>query len=323
MPDSSTIMQTAVRVATVLAVACGLGGVLLAPFGQAGAQGPLRATAQPTPPPPALTSHHATYDMRLATSRPASGIVGAGGTMTYTFTVGCDGWTVETRTDLTMMQAQGGPLETTWDFVAWEAMGETTGEATGEATDTQSYRFRVRNTRNGTAVEAYEGTATLDADGGQARFTLSGGDGTGGETIDLPPGTLLPTRHTQELVRRARAGGRFLAAPVFDGSGIHGAFLVTAAIGREVSPDTLQAHIRERDEDLAAANLLTGPAWPMTLAFFSPDTAGPGADDAVPDFEVSLRYHANGVAENLFQDFGDFSLRGALRSLDALPPPQC
>lgn len=243
-----------------------------------------------------LASHRATYDMRLATTRASSGIVGAGGTMNYTFTDGCDGWTVETRTDLTMLQSQGGPLQTSWDFLAWESK------------DGESYRFRVRNTRNNTVVESFDGTATIGKDGGRAVFNLTEG---GERVIDLPPDTMLPTHHTRELVRLAQEGRSFLAAPVFDGSGLKGAYLVTAAMGRQVPEDAPHA--------VDAPDLLGGPAWPMTLAFFSPDTP----ESETPDFEVSLHYHANGVAENLLQDFGDFALRGILRKLEKLPPPDC
>jgi hypothetical protein len=244
----------------------------------------------------APVSHRASYDMRLATSRSGSGIVGAGGTMNYTFTDGCDGWTVETRTDLTMMQAQGGPLETSWDFLAWESK------------DGATYRFRVRNTRNQAVVEAYDGTATVGKNGGKAVFNLAEGEE---KVIDLPPGTLLPTHHTQELVNVAQSGRSFLSAPVFDGSGIKGAFLVTAAVGRQVPPDA--------PHEVDAPDLLGGPAWPMTLAFFSPDTP----NSETPDVEMSLNYHSNGVAENLLQDFGDFALRGILRKLEKLPAPDC
>ncbi|MGC2857310.1 EipB family protein [Novispirillum sp. DQ9] len=243
-----------------------------------------------------LVSHRASYDMRLATTRSSSGIVGAGGTMNYTFTDGCDGWTVETRTDLTMMQAQGGPLETSWDFLAWESK------------DGKSYRFRVRNTRDSVVIEAYDGTATVDEAGGRAVFNLGDGEE---KVIDLPAGTLLPTEHTQELVRKARGGAAFVSAPVFDGSGVKGAYLVTAGLGKELPAN--------RPHSIDAPALLGGAAWPMTLAFFSPDSP----DSETPDFEVSLHYHANGIAENLTQDFGDFALRGILRTLEKLPTPDC
>lgn len=298
MPRAATATLAGALVglsALALGTVAGGAGALAAP-----PQNPTAAAARGAedvrPGVPEPVSHRASYTMRLATTRGSSGIVGAGGSMNYTFTNGCDGWTVETRTDLTMMQAQGGPLETSWDFLSWESK------------DGSSYRFRVRNTRNQMVVEAYDGTATVGADGGKATFHLSEGEE---KVIDLPAGTLLPTHHTQELVRTAMAGGAFLSAPVFDGSGIKGAYLVTAAIGRQVPPGA--------PPTVDAPDLLSDPAWPMTLAFFSPDTP----NSETPDFEMSLHYHGNGVAENLLQDFGDFALRGILGKLEKLPPPEC
>lgn len=271
-------------------------GVLAVVFGFL-ALGPDAARAAAAEMVAPLASHKAVYNMRLASAAPASGIVGAAGTMTYIFSNGCDGWTVETRTELTMLQTQGGPLETSWDFLSWESK------------DSTAYRFRVRNTRDGDVVEAYDGEARITrGEGGKAIFHLTEQDD---KVIDLPTGVLFPTDHTQELVRRANRGQRFFAAPVFDGSGVKGAFTVTAAIGNPVPENASHA--------VDAPDLLGGPAWPMTLAFFSPEEP----DSDTPDFEVSLRYHANGVAENLVQDFGDFALRGILKELEKLPPPDC
>lgn len=242
-----------------------------------------------------LASHEAHYDMNLASVRSAAGVVGAAGTMDYAFTQGCDGWTVETRTDLSMVQTQGGSVNSSWEFVSWEAR------------DGQSYRFRVRNTRNGVVLETYEGEATLKAEGGgTAVFHLPSGED---KTFDLPEGTMFPTSHTLTLIDQARAGKRFFAAPVFDGSAVQGAFSVSAAIGAPVA-DPQASHLK--DEPLLATQ-----SWPMTLAFFSNEPRADSADSGdLPDFEVSLRYHANGIAQDILQDFGDFSLRGVLAEIE-------
>lgn len=239
----------------------------------------------------ALASHKAVYDMELASTRSNSGIVGAGGTMTYTFTNGCDGWTVETRTDLTMLRTKGGALATSWDFVSWE-------DKSGEV-----YRFRVRNMRDGQVIETYDGEARLTGNGiGSAVFR------TGEEELvfELPAGTKFPTAHTVDLLTRAQEDTRFWSSPVFDGSSVQGAFQVTAAIGLPV------------DGTAAREPLLTGESWPMTLAFFPVD----GKED-LPEFEVSLRYFMNGVALDILQNFGGFALSGTLKSLESTPRPGC
>lgn len=244
-----------------------------------------------------LAPHEAEYSMRLNSAKPSSGIVGANGVMRYSFSDSCDGWTVETHTELTLWQTAGGATSTVWDFVSWEAK------------DGSAYRFKVRNHRDGDIIDSYEGDARIGPDGvGSATFR---DEGEGGESVvfDLSPGTLFPTSHTESLIRQARDGKRFFARKVFDGSAIGEAINVSAAIGARFPGDS----------NSALPNLLLNtPGWPVVLAFFSPDNAS-----GTPDFEVTLRYHDNGVAESILQDFGDFTLRGTLTDLRSPLAPKC
>lgn len=256
---------------------------------------PLPATAADATGP--LAPHEAEYSMRLNSAKPSSGIVGANGVMRYTFSDSCDGWTVETHTELTLWQTSGGATSTVWDFVSWEAK------------DGSAYRFRVRNHRDGEIIDSYEGDARLGPDGvGSATFRDEGEDGES-VVFDLSSGTLFPTAHTESLIRQARDGKRFFARKVFDGSAIGEAVNVSAAIGARFPGDSTSA---------LPNLLLNTPGWPVVLAFFTPDNAS-----GTPDFEVTLRYHDNGVAESILQDFGDFTLRGTLTALRTPLAPKC
>ncbi len=55
----------------------------------------------------------------------------------------------------------------------------------------------------------------------------------------------------------------------------------------------------------------------MRIAFFGKDNNGGGASS--PDYEVGLRYYANGVADELNMDFGEFAVNGRLETLEAVP----
>jgi hypothetical protein len=48
-----------------------------------------------------------------------------------------------------------------------------------------------------------------------------------------------------------------------------------------------------------------------------------GGKEANPDYEVGLRYLANGVARNILQNFGNFSIKGTLERIEPLPKPDC
>ncbi len=251
------------------------------------------ATAKAAPPlGMAMAPHRATYHMSLDTTQPGSGIVGADGEMSYKFADTCDGYTVENRIAITYAYSEGGQAQTSTDFVTWESK------------DGLRYRFRVRNSRNGEITDEIEGTAELRGKGlgGVARFVRPQR-----MTVSLPKGTLFPTEHTVRLMDAARAGRHSFLRVVFDGSDTDGPYDVNALIGR---PAPVQTD--------ASSRLLETPSWPMSLAFFPVRSS-----DSVPDFEMRLGYHANGVAQDIVQIFKDFSLRGRLETIEALPRHHC
>jgi hypothetical protein len=242
-----------------------------------------------------LVGHRAVYSMALAMATPGTGIVGARGAMEYRFADSCEGWTVENRTYLLVQYDEGDEMRTTWSFVTWESK------------DGLEYRFRVRQTRDNKVVEDLQGDALLEkARGpGVARFTKPAGT-----RIELPAGTLFPTRHLVQLFSTAAAGGKRLGRVVFDGSALDNPFEINAVMHNV--PES------ERKDLAEAAGLADMPAWSMRMAFFPY-----GARTALPDFEMDVRYRADGIADKLLQDFGDFSLRVNLSEVELLPKPNC
>jgi hypothetical protein len=250
------------------------------------------ATSMAIAMPAELASHRATYRMGLSASKSGSGMANANGSWTYQFADACDGWVTEFRLVITYAYSEGGQVETTTDFLGWESK------------DGLTYRFRVRQARDGQVTEEVEGTAKLNGVGmgGVARYTRPEI-----QTVKLPKGTLFPTAHTIRLIDTASRGGKILSRPLFDGQGDEGPFDTSAQIGRPVAqPAAL------------ASPLLESPVWPMRMAFFPT-----GSSDPLPEFEMSLTYHPNGVAEDIEQIFKTFSLRGKLESIEMLPHGKC
>jgi len=264
----------------------------VAAFAAAAAIGLAGATAWAAGAGSGLATHRAVYTMSLATTRPGSGIVGANGTMSYEFADACDGWIVENRIAITYSYSEGGQADTTTDFLTWEAK------------DGLTYRFRLRNSRDGQVTDEIEGTAELKGkgQGGVARYTRPDT-----ANISLPKGTLFPTEHTLHLMDAARTGAKTYLRVVFDGSDADGPYDVNALIGR--------SHLQPA---AMSSPLLDSQSWPMRLAFFP--AAG---KDPTPDFEMALDYHGNGVAQNITQSFKDFSLTGKLEHIEAVPRRRC
>lgn len=273
-------------------LAAGAMGVLLGL-----AVGPAQSLAGPYP----LAPHAAIYQMSLATANLSGGVTGASGKMDYQFSDACDGWVVKNKTDLTFAYNEGEPVTTTWDMISWESKNGL------------HYRFHVRSLRDGELSEEIEGRADLDGPGkgGLVHFTLPEE-----RMIRLPKGIMFPTDQTIRVLQAAQKGEKYVNWPLFDGSGTDGPYDVGVSLGREV-PANSNVSPSETNKEVDSS-LLSSLSWRLQMAYFLQ-----GATDPTPDYESAMRLYQNGVAEEVLQSFGNFSMRGTLTKLRALPKPNC
>ncbi len=241
-----------------------------------------------------LAPHRAVYSMTLGATRAAIGIIGGSGDMYMEWAESCEGWTLTQRLRLKLFYSQGGAVDTDSRFSSWESR------------DGLSYRFTLRNLRDGKVSEELRGRASLEGSGtgGVAAFTRPEG-----KKLHLPKGSVFPTEHMVQLIERAQAGDKRLSRIVFDGASLDGPQEVNAVIGRAI----------EAKADGAGEKALTSrPSWRMRLAFFPLESMTPE-----PDYELGLRLFDNGVAEDLILDYGDFTLLAKIEQIEALPKPAC
>ena len=247
-----------------------------------------------------LAPHRALYRLTMDTSRPGSGngdVTAATGTMAYEITDACDAWASRQRLAMTITNRDGQEIEMVSDYV------------TLESKDGLSMRFRMRQTTDTAVTEQVEGTAKLESVGGAGTIEYTGPEP---KTMKMPAGTLFPMMHTAAIIAAAEQGKKFLAVPLFDGTGDKGA----------------------QDSSVAIAGWgpLSGAPYPalqglpggrVRIAFFDRDKA-PGKDKVPgsPDYEVGMKYYANGVADDLQMDFAEFVMLGKLREF-VVPEPHC
>lgn len=237
-----------------------------------------------------MAAHRAAYRLDLGEAR-GSGISAVRGAMVFDIQDACEGWASRQRMTMTVVDRDGQEIETLSDY------------ATYEAKDNSRLRFSLTQSTQGAVSQRVAGEATLAADGsGRVRF-----DEPAGQEEALPPGTILPMRHTILSVEAARAGRRLLAAPLFDGTSEDGPQDTTTIIS---SWGPAQGEARFP----LLANQASGR---MRIAFFERGAGTGGASQ--PEYEVGLRYFENGVADELVMDFGEFSVTGRLLELTPLP----
>jgi hypothetical protein len=108
----------------------------------------------------------------------------------------------------------------------------------------------------------------------------------------------------EALLAAAEAGKKFITVPLFDGTTDKGAQDSSVAITSWGGP-----------KPTAWPDLSRLDSGKVHLAFFDRDIAA-----QQPDYEVSMRYWANGVADDLAMDFGDFTMDGKLTEFTPVKP---
>jgi len=259
-----------------------------APASPAPGAAPPAAAAQQAP--FVMAPHRAAYRLNLHRVRQGGEVIQAEGAMLFEIVDACDGWATLQRLQLTVVDRAGSIVETASDYSTWESK------------DGKHLRFTVTQTAQGAVVQRIAGEAELDgAEGGRVRYQSPVA-----QEVKLPPGTLLPMAHTIRALEMARAGQRMLVAPLFDGTNEDGAQDTTTLLSAWTAPQS----------DVRFPLLANQGSARMRIAFFGNDAS---AGAVTPEYEVGLRYYANGVADDMNMDFGDFSVNAVMQSLDAVP----
>jgi hypothetical protein len=224
-----------------------------------------------------------------------------------------------------------------------EARGRLVFEITGTACEGYATNFRQVTQLSGTESSGDRGfdvrsTAFESGDGTTMRFTNDSvrGDKTDhtegraeatasgveitvqkpeASSLTAPAGTLFPNAHIKRLVEEAIAGDKLFSTKIFDGSDTgRKVYDTLAVIGAPIS-----AEAAEQAEPAAKAAELKGhAAWPVTLSYFEP-----GVGERQPAYVMSFVLYDNGVSRALKLNYGEFALKGELKSIEFLNSPIC
>jgi hypothetical protein len=253
---------------------------------------PNQATPAALPGAEAMVAHRAAYSLTFDKARDNSDVARAEGAMIFEVLDACDGWASRQRLTLRLQDRDGQAVETASDY------------STFESKDGRRLRFSMTQMTGGAISNRITGEAVLQPDGkGVVNY-----DQPAGRQEQLPPGTLLPMGHTIRAIAAARANQRILNVPLMDG---------TSEDGAQDSTTILSTWRAEPEAQPRFPLLADQQSGRMRIAFFGKDSQGGGA--SAPEYEVGLRYYANGVADELNMDFGEFSVNGRLETLEPVP----
>ena len=248
-----------------------------------------------------LTPHRAVYEMTLDESRPGSGIGGIRGRMVFEFTGSvCEGYTLNMRLVTQVTDTRGQPMVTDLRSSTWEQG------------DGRKFRFNSSQYLNDKLSEATTGDAARHTNGDKVSVKVNRPKKT---ELELPADVLFPTQHSKELLRAALDGRTILQAHVYDGSE-KGAksYETTAFIGKTYPRGANKSFKPAKNAEQLDEFL----SWPIEIGYFE-NSSGEG----IPTYQISFRLFSNGVSRKLLIDYGDFSIRGSLKSIEFLEMSKC
>ena len=248
-----------------------------------------------------IALHKALYDLKMVSAEPNAGINDVTGKIYFEQDATCDAWTTEQRLTTEYQYADTAPVTDTGRYAAFESK------------DGQQFSFNADRLEDGEATEQLRGTVEKDANGA-AKAIYSRPDDI---KYDLPQGYLLPTAHTMEIIRHARAGDHFFNAVMFDGTDADGPVEVGTFIGKKVMPEELKKI--SGDNKKIDLSLLIPEAWHVRMAIFPIKDK----DESVPAYEMEIVLHANGVISHALVDYKTFAVEQDLTALEKLPARKC
>lgn len=249
-----------------------------------------------------LAAHRAIYDLTLEKSLSSANITDANGRMVFEVTGSkCEGYLVSMRFILSVLDTKGTTNLTDVRSSSWED-----GAAKRFRFNTsQFFNQKLSKTTIGDAARKGNGIAVeiKSPKQGKAKFAEK---------------TYFPSEHTMLVINTALDGKKVVSAPIYDGSENGNTLYDTVAfIGKELKTDefVIKSKIKNINQ------LKDMVSWPVSISFY--DKKKSTKQDLVPDYEISFRLYKNGVSRDLLIDYGDFSLNGALKTIEFLPETSC
>ena len=250
-----------------------------------------------------LTPHRAVYDMTLHRAAGGSGFADMSGRMVYELTGNaCIGYSQSMRFVTNVVSQDGGTSLTDLRSTSWEDAAART------------FRFNSTQYKDRKLTETTVGDASRTNGSGRLKVALTRPTR---KQLDLAPQAMFPIQHAREIVARAERGEQIFTADLYDGSdkGDKINATVTFIGNARALGDAEGLEVVESAKPLASVR-----AWPVSISYYDPGTQ---RQDAVPTYELSFLYYANGVSRRLLIDYGSFAVRGVLKEIFFLDPGKC
>lgn len=260
--------------------------------------------AQVSDAPVRLQPHRAIYDITLDETSAGTSIGSITGRVVYELMGNaCEGYAQNMRFVTETTNTEGQSSMSDLRTSSWE--------------DAPARRMRFSSSTYGNdeLVEQTQGAATKGKSNGNTLAVEVTKPAR--KTAKIPEAVYFPIDHSATIIRHARAGKRLFAANLYDGSEGGEKYYFTASFIGPPSTGNATRHLAkvQNGDKLAAIK-----SWPVSIAYYKPEARH---IDSVPLYEMSFRFHENGITSDLKIDHGEYRLKGELKELVLLEANPC
>lgn len=248
-----------------------------------------------------LAAHRAIYELSLDPEKNTTRVDSARGRIAYEMRGNaCEGYSVNLRQVTELNTGEGSKTMSDLRSATWED---------GRA---RNFRFKNQNFVNQELKDEVDGTASRNDDG--SLLVKLGKSKAGPLKFGGP--ILLPTEQIVKIIQAGEKGSHFLEARVFDGSPDgKKAYQTLSVIGGVRSGDN--ADVEEAARIPALSNM---KRFPVTVSYFDKEKE---KGEQTPAYTLAFELYENGVSRALRLDYGNFALKGELKSIEFFKPTPC
>lgn len=253
--------------------------------------------------------HRAIYELSIDASSPGSSVAGVNGRIVYELTgSACEGFTQNMRFVTMTSNSEGGNQITDLRTSSWEQV------------PAGKLRFSSSTYQNDELAEQARGTAQRPTPQDTPTIDLYKPEK---KSFSVTSPVYFPMQHSTALIQSAREGKTHFSADLYDGSENGSKVYTTSAlIGQRLAPGA--GSIKALAGQKAGTALDAVPSWPVSISYYAQVAAGQAKHkDEMPLYEMSYRFHENGVTSDLRLDYGEYALKGELKELVMLEPSAC
>ena len=244
-----------------------------------------------------MASHQAIYELDLKSTTAAAEINSVSGKVHYSIKKVCDGWATSENYAISFGSEKGENVNFISHYKTWESDGNT------------SFIFEIVENSNASGETSYEGFANQQ--NGKVEAFHSDGDGS---MRQLPDDTVFPLQHMINLLEDAESSTPIIKqSHLFFGGEVSDSLYFISVVMGEKKPATPEKALAKTMGDLAESEF-----WPLSIAYYEPQSK-----NAEPAYSISFQLQPNGIIRGYVVDYGTFSMRASLKTLEPIIPEDC